>query len=157
MNAQLEALARRIQLSAPHHRRLRLVFGHACVGRVSQHFERDDVVQAYAGFGAFLAARLAPADFDALSEHVAHLARSHPGSASIDGSQHAAVSATHALARAMQAQALEAAAYAAYAQVYGYGAYAVRDPAAFEDEHRAQCALLERLWQDCGSTAAHPT
>jgi len=145
MNALLEQLAQRLDLSAPYNCRLRLAFGHACVQRASHLLVRDDVVQGLREFGAYLDGQLTPGDFDALCERVEQAARAHPGSASIDGSQHAAVSATHALARALRSHALEAADYAAYAIVYAYGAYAVHEPSSFEQEHRAQCELLDRL------------
>jgi len=63
----------------------------------------------------------------------------------MDGSGHAAVSATYAVANALAGRALETADYAAYAVVYDYGAYAVSDPSAFEAEFEWQVAALEGL------------
>jgi hypothetical protein len=85
------------------------------------------------------------------------LARSHRGHASIDGSGHSAVSATHALANALAGRALQAADYAAYAAVYAYGRYAANDPASFEPEFRWQVDTLHQLAAASNaSTAAHP-
>lgn len=85
---------------------------------------------------------------EALDEVAAQLqliANQHRGSNSIDGSAHAAVSATYAVANAVAGRALEAASYAAYASVYAYGGYAVNDPASFEPEFAWQVAELRRL------------
>ena len=79
------------------------------------------------------------------AKRLAALANAHRGSNSIDGSAHAAVSATYAAANALAGRALEAASYAAYAAVYAYGGYAVSDPAAFEEEHAWQARTLEAL------------
>lgn len=79
-----------------------------------------------------------------LQDRTAMLARSHPGSSSVDGARHAAVSATHALAAAVAGRAKDAAAYAAYSQVYGYGGYAVSDPESFVPIHRQQV----QWWKD---------
>jgi hypothetical protein len=64
---------------------------------------------------------------------------------SIDGSQHSAVSATYAVANALAGKAREAADYAAYAAVYGYGGYAVNDPESFASEHNWQMDALRGL------------
>mgnify|MGYP007093076054 CR=1 FL=1 len=42
-------------------------------------------------------------------------------------------------------QALDAADYAAYSTVYGYGGYAVNDPDAFAPEHGWQVSTLKTL------------
>jgi hypothetical protein len=70
----------------------------------------------------------------------------HPGSRSLDGSGHAAVSASYAVANALAGKALQAADYAAYAAVYGGGGYgAVADRASFEPEFAWQVDCLARL------------
>jgi hypothetical protein len=81
----------------------------------------------------------------AWAEEAAQLARSHPGSRSIDGTAHAAVSASHAVASALRGRVLDAADYAAYAAVYAYSASAVLSPEAFEDEHVWQVSLAARM------------
>ena len=73
------------------------------------------------------------------------MANRHRGSNSIDGSAHAAVSATYALANALAGRALEAASYAAYAAIYAYGGYAVNEPSAFEPEFQWQLVQLRQL------------
>jgi hypothetical protein len=80
-----------------------------------------------------------------LAKQLNSLASSHHGSKSIDGTRHAAVSATYALARAANQQPVDAAAYAAYSLVYGYGGYAVNDPDAFAEVHRRQMDYLKSL------------
>lgn len=145
MNTELEQLARHADLSAPNHLRLRLKFGHACAERVSQHLEDDRAIEAFRDFGRYLEGELPEEAFNSLAERILRLANGHRGSASIDGSQHSAVSATYALANAINGKALEAAAYAAYSKVYGYGGYAVSDPESFLPEHAAQVRILQGL------------
>lgn len=74
-----------------------------------------------------------------------HERGAHRGSNSIDGSAHAAVSATYAVANALAGRALEATSYAAYASVYSYSGYAVTEPAAFEDEFAWQVDKFKEL------------
>ena len=52
---------------------------------------------------------------------------------------------TYALAKAVSQQPVDAAAYAAYSLVYGYGGYAVNDPSAFAEVHQRQIAYLKML------------
>lgn len=145
MNTELEALAKTLDLSAESNRRLRLQFGYACVSRVSQNLEEPAAIQAFEDFGDYLDGRLSETVFNKLAESILIIANQHRGSNSIDGSKHAAVSVTYALARAMNGKALDAASYAAYSQVYGYGGYAVNDPDAFKEEFCAQVELLRML------------
>ena len=145
MNTALEQLAQAIQLAAPEQAPLRLAFAYACVSRISQNLEEDTAIAAFQSFGAYLEGKLDQAAFDALAVEIMQIANQHRGSRSLDGSQHAAVSATYALANAINGRALEAAAYAAYSKVYGYGGYAVSDPEAFREEFEAQVRLLQTL------------
>lgn len=145
MNHELEKLAKAVDLAAPDQRWLRLAFGHACASRVSQNLEAEMAIAAFLAFGDYLAGRLDDAAFDALGLQILQIANQHPGSRSLDGSQHAAVSATYALANAINGRALEAASYAAYSKVYGYGGYAVNDPDAFSEEYAAQVQILQDL------------
>ena len=74
------------------------------------------------------------------------LANQHRGSKSIDGCGHAAVSASYAVANAINGRALQAASYAVYAMVYaggGYGAVAQRE--AFDPEFAWQVDTLRAL------------
>ena len=124
MNSELTRLAEAMELQQPCHEALRLAFGLACVRRV-QHLLED------------------PRALDGL----AALASGHRGSNSIDGTAHAAVSATYAAAKATAGRALDAASYAAYASVYAYSGHAVNDPSAFADEFRWQAEKLRALSQ----------
>lgn len=146
MNDALRQLARTLTLDDPTQLRLRLAFGHACALRVQHLLEDAEVHACLEGLGQFLAGRAGPADLDAWAALAAQRARQHPGSRSLDGCGHAAVSASHAVAQALAGRALQAADYAAYALVYGEGGYgAVADRSSFEPEMRWQLACLQRL------------
>ncbi|KXA75454.1 hypothetical protein, partial [Bordetella pseudohinzii] len=121
MNAPLERLAR--QLDLPGDERLRLAFGQACVLRVAHLLEDPAAVDCLAGLGCYLQGRLDREQLAALALAAAGLANRHPGSVSLDGCGHAAVSATYAVAAALAGKPLQAAEYAAYAAVYGQGGY----------------------------------
>lgn len=117
-----------------------------CAQSVSQNLESDQAIECLEQFEAWVETGCpSNDDIRALRERISAIARSHPGSSSIDGTRHAAVSATHTLAAAINAQAFDAAAYAAYSTVYGYGGYALSDPSAFEDIHRQQYQWLKAL------------
>jgi len=145
MNTGLQGLAAQLGLDKTENRRLRLAFGLACCDRIGHLLEDAEVVGCLATVRGFLADECSADELDAAAEQARALARAHRGSASIDGSGHAAVSATNAVANAVSGRALEAASYAAYAIVYAYGAYAVRDPAAFQEEFAWQTDALRRL------------
>lgn len=146
MNHALERVARTVDLDSPANERLRLAFAHACVQRVAHLLEDPEAVAALQALGRFLAGET---DRDALARvaaDVARLANRHPGSRSLDGCGHAAVSATYAVACAVAGKALQAAEYAAYAAVYGQGGYgAVADPESFEPEYAWQAERLTML------------
>ena len=147
MNQELSRLAASLGIDAPRHESLRLAFGLACVRRV-QHLVEDQ--RAIDGLSVLEAVAAGGSDRAALvqaTQEIAAVANSHRGSHSIDGSAHAAVSATYAVANALAGRALEAASYAAYASVYAYGGYAVNDPSAFEAEHAWQVQALRELSQ----------
>ncbi|CAB3690780.1 MAG: hypothetical protein J0I68_09865 [Achromobacter sp.] len=145
MNIALERLARQLGLDAPGNERLRLAFGHACTQRVEHLLEEPRALDCLAVLGRYLDGAC---DAEALARAAAlaaALANHHPGSTSIDGCGHAAVSATYAVASALAGKALRAAEYAAYAAVYGQGGYgAVSDPASFDIEHAWQADCLAR-------------
>ena len=130
-------------------RYLVLRFGLACVEEVASNLENDDVIAVLNEFRRCLNvfAPTTEAELKRLALTISHLAASHPGSRSIDGTRHAAVSATYALARAVNGHAIDAAAYAAYSCVYGYGGYAVSDPDAFSEVHQRQLLSLRRLME----------
>jgi hypothetical protein len=118
-----------------------------CVESVEANLESDLVLECLREFRGYVESDVVK-DESVMAElvgRVCALARSHPGSTSIDGSRHAAVSATHTLAAAVAGRVVEAAAYAAYSQVYGYGGYALSDPSNFESIHRQQIGWWREL------------
>ncbi|MFC5498606.1 hypothetical protein ACFPOE_13750 [Caenimonas terrae] len=146
MNDALDQLAAGLDLPAPEHEGLRLAFGHACVLRVQHLLEEPDVMHCLDVLGLFLQGRAGRDALAAAAQQAVRLANSHRGSASIDGCGHAAVSASYAVANALQGKALQAASYAAYAAVYAQGgSAAVADRGSFEPEFRWQCASLQSL------------
>ena len=146
MNASLDHLARELALDAAAQERLRLAFGFGCAQRVRHLLEEPRVEACLAGLGDFLAGTADRQRLDELAAEAARLANRHPGSNSIDGCGHAAVSATYAVAKALAGKAVEAADYAAYASVYAQGgAAAVAEPACFEAEFAWQTGCLATL------------
>jgi hypothetical protein len=145
MNAELVRLARELQLDLPRQEALRLAFGLACAGRVEHLLEDPKAVECLGVLRAFVGGHSTADALAQAKEAVAVVANSHRGSSSIDGTAHAAVSATYAVANALAGRALEAASYAAYASVYAYGGYAVNDPSAFESEFDWQVRTLREL------------
>lgn len=146
MNEALERLARDIHLTHPDHEKLRLEFGRACALRVKHLLEEPEAERCLQGLGAYLEGTIDHQSLDALAAESARLARHHQGSKSIDGCGHAAVSATYAVANAVQGKALEAASYAAYALVYAQGgSAAVAARESFEPEFEWQVRTLAEL------------
>lgn len=145
MNTELTRLAEAMKLQQPRHEALRLAFGLACVRRVQHLLEDPRALDGLAVLQGFVSGDASRAALAQAGQDLAGIANSHRGSPSIDGTAHAAVSATYALARALQGRALEAASYAAYASVYAYSGHAVSDPSAFDDEFRWQAATFREL------------
>jgi hypothetical protein len=146
MNEVLHALAAEMRLADPEHDRLRLAFGHACASRVQSLLEDSAVKACLEQLGRHLRGDGDPAALERARQDADRLANGHPGSTSIDGCGHAAVSASYAVANALQGRALQAADYAAYARVYADGGYAaVAQPEAFELEFKWQAATLNAL------------
>ena len=108
--------------------------------------ESDEVLACLDLLARYLAGQASIGELAQARADAERLANGHPGSRSIDGVGHAAVSATYAVAKALQGKALEAASYAAYAIVYaggGYAAVAHRD--SFEPEFSWQVEALRTL------------
>ncbi|UTH72894.1 putative immunity protein [Chromobacterium sp. IIBBL 290-4] len=146
MNDGLRALADALALDSPRRESLRLRFGLACALRVAHLLENPELAAALEGLKAYLAGDISRPALNVLALRSAELARSHPGSPSLDGCGHAAVSASHAVAMALSGRALQAAEYAAYAAVYGQGGYgAASEPEAFAPEFDWQIRLLREL------------
>jgi hypothetical protein len=148
MNQALETLALKIRLADPEHFRLRLEFGLACALRISHLLEEAEVIECLDAFRLYVAGLIDASSFKTFQDNANRLANQHPGSKSIDGG-HSAVSASYALANAMNGKALVAASYAAYSVVYASGGYSgVAQREAFDPEFRWQVSELERLWRE---------
>lgn len=146
VNQALERLATQLALNEPDHERLRLEFGYDCVLRVKHFIEELAVADCLFGLGQFLSGSIDRSRLEELATKAFRLANQHPGSRSIDGAGHAAVSATYAVANALAGKTLRAAEYAAYAMVYGQGGYgAVTDRESFEPEFAWQVQRLASL------------
>lgn len=145
MNTLLHQMALASNLSAPEAHRLRIAFGLACATRVRHLIESDAVLALLSRAQEWLASGEGAESLAPLGLAAQQQARSHPGSRSIDGTAHAAVSATHAVAAALNGRALDAADYAAYAMVYAYSTAAVTDPQAYGEEHGWQVSVLQGM------------
>jgi hypothetical protein len=134
---QLEPLPNAVQLR----------FALRCVEDVAGNLEDDTAIAAMEKFRSIV--NDDPAHHGEqllnLADELNKIASSHQGSKSIDGTRHAAVSATYALAKAVNNRPVDAAAYAAYSVVYGYGGYAVNEPDAFAEVHQRQLGYLQGL------------
>lgn len=153
MNEALARVASRIGLAGPDRRDLRLAFGLACAERVAHLLENERALAGLRVLQAWVAGDADDADLQAAADELQRVANSHRGSASIDGTAHAAVSATYAVANALAGRAIDAAGYAAYATVYAYGGYAVNDRDSFAPEFEWQVQALERLAEETGPRA----
>lgn len=145
MNHELSRLTRDAGLDSPALEPLRLAFGLACIDRVRHLLEDPAAIECLAVLRSFVAGSADRAALERARSAIAETANRHRGSNSIDGSAHAAVSATYALANALAGRALDAASYAAYAAVYAYGGYAVTDPTAFESEFAWQAGQFKAI------------
>jgi hypothetical protein len=147
VNRELRPLVSQIPVDDEREQRLLLAFGLACANRIRPLLEDPRAIDALALIQSYLDGDCDQAALEVAARDIAEVARSHPGSKSIDGSGHAAVSATHAVARALAGQAIEAAEYAAYATVYAYSGHAVNEPSSFDEEYAWQDAEFRRLSQ----------
>lgn len=146
MNAELDRMAAALNLEAERSERLRLAFGHACAWRVRHFLEDPQVLACLDGLTRWLEGAHEHAPLESLAATAARLAAHHPGSGSLHGCGHAAVSASQAVAHALAGRALQAAEYAAYAAVYGEGGYgAVMDDDSFGPERAWQLRQLAAL------------
>ncbi len=144
MNLELERLVKAAKLDRADNERLRLELGLLFVERIEQQLEREEALDALKQFKVLMRESFDAGKLRTLAQDSLLIANHHPGSTSIDGTQHSAVSATYALANAINGNVLEAAAYAAYSKIYGYGGYALSDPSSFEEEYKAQVAIFKR-------------
>ena len=125
--------------------RTRFEFCFACASRINHLLELDEALSAYQDFKSYLAGQVSQDDFENLQATIFSIANKHQGSKSLDGTKHSAVSATYALANAINGNAVAAAEYAAYSKTYGYGGYAVSDLDSYQEEYSAQVAILQEL------------
>ena len=150
MNEALEQLAAEVGLQQAGNERLRLAFGYACAERVRHLLEDPEVIECLRILGETLRGSVDEEDLRRSRQEADRLANHHQGSKSIDGCGHAAVSASYAVANAINGRALQAASYAAYATVYaegGSGAVAQRE--AFDPVFKWQVQVL-RCLATCG-------
>ena len=148
MNKELQTLFASNSLTGDSQRTLRYSFAHACAERVRHRLEDARAIELLDVLKAYVEGRADEAALAQAADEAAVVANRHRGSSSIDGSQHSAVSGTYAVAKALAGKALDAADYAAYSTVYGYGGYAVSDPDAFAPEHAWQVSTLQRLLRE---------
>lgn len=157
MNEALDRLAAELALDAPDNEHLRLAFGHACVLRVRHLLEESAVADCLDALGRYLEGELDRGGLQERAAEASRLANRHPGSRSLDGCGHAAVSASYAVACALAGKARQAAEYAAYASVYGQGGYgAVADRESFAPEFRWQADCLAALARQGMSIPGRP-
>lgn len=145
MNAELRALVKELGLNNPEMEVIRYKFCFACASRIAHLLELDEAIAAYKDFESYLNGELDRAKFEALQKTILEIANKHPGSKSLDGTKHSAVSATHALANAIIGNPVSAAEYAAYSKTYGYGGYAVSDLESYQEEYAEQVKILKGL------------
>ena len=157
MHPDLKKLADGLN-EAPADLELSLRFSLKCIEDVANNLEDASVIEALAKFKACVMRFDTDRDKELtqLASLMNQLAGSHPGSQSIDGTRHAAVSATYALAKAVNNKPIEAAAYAAYSYVYGYGGYAVTDPDSFAEVHQRQMQYLRAIQAELAAQRTHP-
>ena len=145
MNAELRALVKESGLNNPEMEAIRYKFCFACASRVAHLLELDEAIAAYKDFESYLNGELDRANFEVLQKTILEIANKHPGSKSLDGTKHSAVSATYALANAINGNPVAAAEYAAYSKTYGYGGYAVSDLESYQEEYAEQVKVLRGL------------
>ena len=156
MNQQLETHANSISLSSPENERLRLAFGYACAKRIEHLLEEPEVVECLNLLGKYVEGTVDALVLLQVQKNADQLANRHRGSKSIDGCGQAAVSASYAIANAVNGKAIQAASYSAYAKVYadgGYGAVAHRE--AFDGEFSWQLNELIVLSAEFIPQSAH--
>ena len=145
MNIELRSQVDKVGLNTPEMERVRLEFCFACASRINHLLELDEALSAYQDFNSYLDGQLNQVDFEALQKSIFNIANKHQGSTSLDGTKHSAVSATYALANAINGNAVAAAEYAAYSKTYGYGGYTVSDLESYQEEYSAQVTILKEI------------
>jgi hypothetical protein len=145
MNPALNERAEQLQLDSIGSNTLRWRFAFACANQVRHLIEHPGALAALDVLQRYVNGKASESEREAAAESAAQIAQHHHGSTSIDGTAHAYVSATYAVAKALAGKAIDAADYSAYAMVYNYGAYALKDPSSFDEVHRWQIETLNDL------------
>jgi hypothetical protein len=145
MNSELHALVEKIGLTTPEMEITRFEFCFACASSINHLLELDEAISAYQDFKSYQEGKLTQVKFEDLQKSIFSIANKHQGSKSLDGTKHSAVSATYALANAINGNAVAAAEYAAYSKTYSYGGYAVSDLENYQEEYIEQVKILKRL------------
>ena len=148
MNRELRTLVDRVGLNTPEMERTRFEFCFACASRINHLLELDEALSAYQDFKSYLEGQISQTDFENFQTSIFSIANKHQGSKSLDGTKHSAVSATYALANAINGNAVAAAEYAAYSKTYGYGGYAVSDLEDYQEEYTEQVKILKKLLEE---------
>jgi hypothetical protein len=142
---ELMKLAEEIDFDSAGQFKLRISFGVACMERVEHLLTDSSMIEMLAIGKAFVSGKSNERELEEAAVKASEVARSHPGSSSLDGAGSAAVSTSHGVAAALAGRALVAAEYAAYASVYSYASHAVTDLTAYEDDHAWQVNKLREL------------
>ena len=142
---ELMKLAEEFDFNSADQFKLRISFGVACMERVEHLLTDSSMIEMLAIGKAFVSGKSNERELEEAAVKASEVARSHPGSSSLDGAGSAAVSTSHGVAAALAGRALVAAEYAAYASVYSYASHAVTDLAAYEDDHAWQVNKLREL------------
>jgi hypothetical protein len=142
---ELIRLAEKIGLDNADQFKLRIAFGITCIERVEHLLTDSSMVEMLSIGKTFVLGKCNKHELEEAAVKASVIARSHPGSGSLDGAGSAAVSTSHGVAAALAGRALVAAEYAAYASVYAYASHAVTDLAAYEDEHSWQIIKFREL------------
>jgi hypothetical protein len=142
---ELMKLAEEFDFNSADQFKLRISFGVACMERVEHLLTDSSMIEMLAIGKAFVSGKSNERELEEAAVKASEVARSHPGSSSLDGAGSAAVSTSHGVAAALAGRALVAAEYAAYASVYSYASHAVTDLTAYEDDHAWQVNKLREL------------
>ena len=142
---ELTRFAEEIDLDSAGQFKLRISFGIACMERVEHLLTDGSMIEMLAIGKAFVSGKCNEHVLEEAAGKASEVARSHPGSSSLDGAGSAAVSTSHGVAAALAGRALVAAEYSAYASVYSHASHAVTDLAAYEDDHTWQVNKLQEL------------
>jgi hypothetical protein len=142
---ELMKLAEEFDFNSADQFKLRISFGVACMERVEHLLTDNSMIEMLAIGKAFVSGKSNERELEEAAVKASEVARSHPGSSSLDGAGSAAVSTSHGVAAALAGRALVAAEYAAYASVYSYASHAVTDLTAYEDDHAWQVNKLREL------------